>query len=93
MTQLMTETEHMVGHAGRVGVVLGDAQVGLMRLMVQPVENVWRLTHRRGEHPRVEGIVSAGYVGVDNDAWIDAVFSVDGAAGSGAPAGAEVLAV
>jgi len=73
--------------------MLGDAQVGLMRMIMQAVENVWRLAHRRGEHPRVEGIVSAGYVGVDDNAGINAVFRVDGAAGSGAAAGAEVLAV
>src|SRR5271165_2265828 len=89
----MTETEHMVCRASGVGVMLGDTQVGLMRMMMQPVENVRRLAHRRGEHSRVKRVVSAGYVGVDDNAGIDAVFGVDGAAGSGAAAGAEVLAV
>jgi hypothetical protein len=38
--QEKAETEHMVCRAGGVGVVLGDTQVGLVRLVMQSVENV-----------------------------------------------------
>src|SRR5208283_4678617 len=89
----MTEAEHMVCRAGGVGVMFGDAKVGLMRMVMQPIENIWRLAHRRGEHSRVERVVSPGYMGVDDNAGIDAVFGVDGASGPGAAAGAEVLTV
>ena len=89
----MAETEHMVCRAGGVGVVFGDTQVGLVRLVMQSVENVWRLAHRRGNHSGVERALSAGHMGVEDNARIDAVPGIDGAAGSGATAGAEVLAV
>ena len=91
--QQMTEAEHMIGRAGGIGVVLGDAQVGLVRVMVQPVENVGRLAHRRRDHPGVERSVLAGHVSIEDHAGVDAVLGVDGAAGSGATAGAEILAV
>ena len=83
----------MVCRASSVGVVLGDAQVGLMRLVMQAVENVWRLAHCRGDHRRVERSVSAGHMGIEDNAGINAVLGVDRAAGSSASAGAEILAI
>jgi hypothetical protein len=34
--------------------MLGDAQVGLVHVVVQPIEDIGRLAHRRGEHFRIE---------------------------------------
>ena len=83
----------MICRAGGVGVMLGDAQVGLVHVVVQPIEDIRRLAHRRGEHLRMERPILARHVGVKNRAGIDAVLGVDGAAGSRTAAGAEVLAV
>ena len=83
----MAEAEHVICRAGSVSVVFGDAQVGLVREVMQPVENIWRFTRCRGYHPRVEWPVSAGHMGVDDSTGIDSILGVDRAAGSGATAG------
>ena len=55
----MAEAEHVIRRAGGVGVMLGDAQVGLVRVLVQPIEDIGRLAHRRREHLRMERPVLA----------------------------------
>ena len=37
-----------------IGVVLGDAQIGLVGMVVQPVEDVGGLAHRCRDDPRVK---------------------------------------
>jgi hypothetical protein len=36
----MAEAEHVICRAGGVGVMLGDAQVGLVHVVVQPIEDI-----------------------------------------------------
>ena len=57
--QQMAEAEHVICRAGGVGVMLGDAQVGLVHVVVQPIEDIGRLAHRRSEHLRMERPVLA----------------------------------
>ena len=83
----------MLGRAGRVRVMLADAQIGLVHMMHQAVEDVWRLAHRRRDHLRMERAVAPGDVRIEPKPWVDAVFGVDRAAGPGAPAGPEILTV
>jgi hypothetical protein len=46
--------------------MLSDAQVGLMRVLVQPIEDIGRLAHCRGEHLRMERPVLAYWP----DTWV-----------------------
>jgi hypothetical protein len=39
--------------------MLTDAQVGLVGVMHQAIENVWRFAHCRRDHPRMERTVLA----------------------------------
>jgi hypothetical protein len=36
----MAKTEHVIRRSCGVAVVLGDAEIGLVRVMVQPVEHI-----------------------------------------------------
>ena len=67
-SEQVTETEHMVGRAGGIAVVLANAQIGLVHMMQQVIQDVRRFAHRRGDHPRVERAVAAGDVGIDDEA-------------------------
>ena len=49
----MAEAEHVIRRAGGVRLMLSDAQVSLMRVLVQPIEDIGRLTHCRREHLRM----------------------------------------
>ena len=84
VAQQMAEAKHVIRRAGGVGVVLDDAQIGLVGMMVQAVEHVRRFAHRRRNDPRVERSVMAGHVRIEHRARVDAVFGVNGAARSGA---------
>ena len=68
----------MFGCPGRVGVMLADAQVGLVHVVQQAVEDVWRLAHSRRDHLRMEWAVKPGDVRVKHEPWVDQV-----AAGTG----------
>ena len=89
----VAKAEDVVCRAGGVGVVLGDAQVGLVRVVHQAVQHVRRLTDRRGDDLSVEGVVAPGDVRVDHEPRVDAVLGVDRAAAAGASTRPEVLAV
>ena len=78
--QQMREAEYAVSRARGIGAVLYNAQNSLVRLVMQPVQNVWRLVRsqlcrnqkrRSGNHTGVKRSVSAGHMGVDGDAGID----------------------
>ena len=86
----MTKPKHVICCTGGIGVVLGDTQIGLVRMMMQPVENVRRLTHCCRDHSSVEWSVSAGHMRVEDNAGIDAVLCVDSATRSCTAAGAEI---
>jgi hypothetical protein len=43
----------VIRRSGGVGVMLEDAQIGLVGMMVQAIEHVRRFTHRRRNDPRV----------------------------------------
>ena len=49
----------MICRSGCVGVVLNNAQIGLVGVMVQSVEHVRRFAHCRWSDPRVERSVMA----------------------------------
>lgn len=52
VAQQMAEPEHVIRCTGGVGVVLDDAQIGLVGMMVQAVEHVGRFAHRRRNDPQ-----------------------------------------
>ena len=83
----------MISRAGGVGVVLDDAQIGLVSVMVQTIEHVGRFAHRCRNDPRVNRSIMAGHVRVENSAGVDAVFGVDGTAGSRAASCPEILPI
>ena len=58
----MAETEDVVCRACGIGVVLGDAQIRLVRVVHQAIQHVRRLADRGGDHLGVEGVVAAGDV-------------------------------
>jgi hypothetical protein len=59
----MAKREHMVGEAGRVGVVFFDPQIGLM--VEQPIEHMRRISNCGVDYLGVEGSVLVGDVGVE----------------------------
>ncbi len=81
----------MIGEARRVGVVLLDAQVGLV--VQQAVEHVGRVAHADVHDLGVERRVLVGDVRVKRPPWAAAIFRVDVPGALGLAAGAEVLAV
>lgn len=83
----------MIGCAGGIGIMLGDAQVGLVDMMQQPVEHMGRLAHGRGNDARVEGPVLAGNVRVHHCAGFDAIFGIYRTAASRAAPGPKILPV
>ena len=87
----MHEGKDMIGEARRVGVVLLDAQVGLV--VQQAVEHVGRVAHADVHDLGVERRVLVGDMGVERPPWAAAVFRIDVAGALGLAAGAEVLAV
>ena len=93
VSQQMAKTEHVIRRSCGVGVVLGDAEIGLVRVMVQPVEHIGRFAHRRRNDTRVERSIMAGDVRVDDRAGVDAIFGIDGAARPRATSGPEILPV
>jgi hypothetical protein len=78
---------------GGVGVMLDNPQISLVSMMMQAVQNVWRLTLGRSDDPRKKWPVSTGHMGVENAAGADAIFRIYVAGTSGPAAGAEVLPI
>lgn len=64
----------MIGRTGGVGIMLGDAQIGLVDMMQQPVKHIGRLAHGSGDDARVEGPVLARNMSIDHRAGLDAIF-------------------
>ena len=73
--------------------MLANAQVSLVRVMHEAVEDVRRLAHRRRDYPRVEWAVAARDVGIDHEPRVVAVFGVHRAAGAAAARRPKILAV
>ena len=85
------ENEDMVRYAPCVDVVGVDLQAGAM--VQQAVEHIGCLVGRRGDHPDMIGSVLVREMGVEAEAGIDAIASVDLTRDIAALAGAEELAV
>ena len=83
----------MIGCARCVRIVLADAQVGLVYVMQQTIEDIWCLAYCRRDDPCVERAVVPGNVRVDHETWIDAVLGIDRATRPSVTATPEVLAV
>ncbi len=73
----------MIRCSSGIGVMLGDAQIGLVGMVVQTVKDVGGLAHRCRDDPCIERPIAARHMGVEYGAGIDAVFRIDGAAGFG----------
>ena len=56
VAQQMAEAEILMSRAGGVGVMLDDAQIGLVSVMVQTIEHVGRFAHRCRNDPRVKSV-------------------------------------
>jgi hypothetical protein len=83
----------VIGCARCIRIVLADAQVGLVYVMQQTIEDIWRLAHCRRDYPCVERAVVAGDVRVDYEPWIDAVLGIDRTTRPSVTATSKVLAV
>jgi hypothetical protein len=70
------EAEHVIGRAGGVSIMLADAQIGLVHVMQQAVEDIWCLAHRRRDHLCVERAVASGDVRIEHEPQVDAVFGI-----------------
>lgn len=90
-TEQVHQREDVIGEAGRVGVVLLDAQVRLV--VQQPVEHVGRAGHADVHHLGVERRVLIGDVGVEQLSRFAAVLRVDVPGAFGLAARLETLPV
>ena len=70
----MTQTEDVVGEAGRVGVVLLNPEIRLV--IEQTIKNVRCVSHRGVDDLGMKGCVLVGNVSIEGDAGIVAVFQV-----------------
>ena len=87
----MHHRKDVVSKAGRVGVVLLDAQVAFV--VKQTIEHVGRVAHPHVDHLGAEGRVLVGDVGVKRTPGFGAVLRIDVTGALGPPAHLEALAV
>src|SRR3546814_19190558 len=85
------QSEHMVGRATRIGIMLFDRQPGMV--IQQAVEDIGGLACGRGDHARAERVILVRDMGVERYARFVAVARVDVADRGTPPACVELLTV
>ena len=89
--QEVHQAKDVIGKARRVGVVLLDAQVGLV--VQQAIQHIGRVAHADIDHLGAERRVLVGDMGVEGAAWLRSVLWIDVAGALSLAANTEVLPV
>ena len=70
MAQQMAEAEHVIRRSDGVGVMLDDAQIGLVSVMVQAIEHLRRFAHYHRNDPSSERFVMTEHMRIEHRAWV-----------------------